>query len=225
MAESPWSQRVRVISSLGDRNRRAIFDYVRAAARPVGRDEIAEALAMTRGAAAAQLDRLAEDGVLEVTFAKPGAGGPGTGRPSKYYALALREVVASVPERSYELAGELMAEAAERSMSESAPIAECLDAVGREAGESLGREHGSIEAVLAAAGYAPVAAAREGTIELANCPFHRLAQGHRAVMCGLSAALLEGALEGCGDALRCLEPIEPGDGAGECCARIVPRRG
>ncbi|MDQ4503281.1 transcriptional regulator [Sinomonas sp. ASV322] len=225
MAESPWSRRVQAVSSLGDRSRRAIFDYVRAAARPVGRDEAADALGMTRGAAAAQLDRLASDGILAVTFVKPGAGGPGTGRPSKFYALAVREVVASVPERNYELAGELMAEAAERSMTQSVPIEECLDAVGRETGNALGREHGSIEAVLEAAGYSPVARVPEGTIELANCPFHRLAQGHRAVVCALSAALLEGALEGCGDARRSLEPIEPGHGAGECCARIMLRKG
>src|SRR5579859_6418003 len=118
MAGTSWSQRISAVSALGDRTRRALFDYVRVAGHPVGRDEAAEALGLTRGAAAAHLDRLAEDGVLAATFAKPGAGGPGTGRPSKFYSTAITEVVASVPERSYELVGELMAAAAERSMSD-----------------------------------------------------------------------------------------------------------
>jgi predicted ArsR family transcriptional regulator len=178
---------------------------------------------LTRGAAAAQLDRLAEEGVLSVTFAKPSGGGPGSGRPSKFYAPAGPEFVASVPERSYELVGELMASAAERSLVEGAPMNVCLDMAGREAGIKLGREHGSIEGVLQTTGYNPRPSAEPGGFELANCPFHRLAQGHRTVVCSLSAALLEGALDGCGDPDHSVEPIDPEDGLGECCARIVPR--
>ena len=223
MPLAPWSRRLAAVASLGDRTRRALFDYVRSAGRPVGRDEAAEALGLTRGAAAAQLDRLADEGVLSITFAKPGAGGPGTGRPSKFYSLATTEFVASVPERSYELAGELMASAAERSMTEGAPMDECLNAVGREEGEKLGREHGNIESVLDAAGYNPVPNTQEGGFELANCPFHRLARGHREVVCGLSAALLEGALAGCADPAHGVQPIDPDEGPGECCARIVMR--
>jgi hypothetical protein len=44
------------------------------------------------------------------------------------------------------------------------------------------------------------------------------------VVCSLSAALLEGALDGCGDAAHDLEPIDPDVGPGECCARIVRAR-
>lgn len=224
MPASSWSRRLSAVASLGDRTRRALFDYVRSAGRPVGRDEAAEAVGLTRGAAAAQLDRLAEEGVLSVTFSKPGGGGPGSGRPSKFYSPARPEFVASVPERSYELVGELMASAAERSLADGAPMSECLDTTGREAGLKLGREHGTIEGVLQATGYDPRPSDEIGGFELANCPFHRLAQGHRAVVCSLSAALLEGALDGCGDRDHGVEPIDPEDGPGECCARIVPRK-
>ena len=223
MESTAWSRRVSAVASLGDPTRRALFDFVRVAGRPVGRDEAAEALGLSRGAVAAQLDRLADEGILKATFAKPGAGGPGTGRPSKFYTLAVPEVVASVPERSYELAGELMAEAAERSINRGVPMADSLRAVGRETGEALGRAHGSIEAVLDATGYAPVPGTAAGAIELENCPFHQLARGHREVVCTLSAALLEGALAGCADAVHGVEPLDPADGARECCARIVPR--
>jgi predicted ArsR family transcriptional regulator len=135
----------------------------------------------------------------------------------------VHEVVASIPDRSYELAGELMAAAAERCMADGVPMAECLREVGHEAGEALGRSHGNIEAVLDATGYAPAHGVPPGTIELANCPFHRLARHHRDVVCSLNAALLTGALAGCDDSVHGIEPVTPGEGSGECCARIVPR--
>jgi predicted ArsR family transcriptional regulator len=33
---------------------------------------------------------------------------------------------------------------------------------------------------------------------LANCPFHRLAQDHRALVCALNLQLVEGAIDGAG---------------------------
>ncbi|MGT2462842.1 hypothetical protein [Sinomonas atrocyanea] len=155
MAASHWSRKTAAVASLADATRRALFDYVRRAGHPVGRDEAAHALGLTRGVAAAQLDRLEEEGVLEAGFAKPGPGGPGTGRPSKFYRPALTEVTASVPERSYELAGKLMATAAERSIELGEPMAESLQEAGRREGMALGRRHGNIAAVLEATGYAP----------------------------------------------------------------------
>lgn len=59
-------------------------------------------------------------------------GTSGTGRPLKFYTAGLDEVLASVPERSYELAEELLASAATRSMELGEPIAESLQKVGRE---------------------------------------------------------------------------------------------
>lgn len=224
MTLSRWSERIAAVASLGDATRRALFDYVRRAGHPVGREEAAHALGLSRGVAAAQLDRLAEEGILKAAFAKAGPGGPGTGRPSKFYTAAAPEVLASVPERRYELAGELIASAAERSMELQEPMAESLQKVGHEEGSAIGRRQGSIEAVLEATGYAPVPCSQEdeGCIELANCPFHALALRHRGLVCTLNGALLTGALEGCADSGHRLEPIEPGQGHGECCARIVP---
>jgi predicted ArsR family transcriptional regulator len=226
MAGPTWRQRLGALAALGEDRRRALYLYVRGAGRPVGRDEAADALGLSRAAAAAHLDRLVDDGVLSATFAKPSERrGPGSGRPSKFYVATLTEIVAAVPERSYELAGDLLAAAAERSMAAGTPMAQALAAVGREAGEALGAEHGSIGAVLDATGYDPVPGAA-GSIELGNCPFHRLSRGHRDVVCSLNGALLSGALDGCGDAehsVEAVEPAEPGAGGHACCARIVPR--
>jgi predicted ArsR family transcriptional regulator len=217
-----WRQRLGALAALGEDRRRALYLYVRDAARPVGRDEAADAAGISRAAAAAHLDRLVDDGVLRATFSKPSSRrGPGSGRPSKFYEAALTEVVAAVPERSYELAGELLADAAERSMA-GTPMPDALAAAGHERGAALGAEHGSIEAVLDAAGYEPVPG-EDGTIELGNCPFHRLSRGYRDVVCSLNGALLAGALAGCGDQERRVEGVEPAEGRHECCARFVPR--
>ena len=230
-----WRERLGALASLGEDRRRALYLYVLSAPGPVGRDEAASAVGLSRGAAAAHLDRLVDDGVLAATFSKPaGAGGPGSGRPSKFYTAAMPEVAAAVPERSYELAGELLAAAAERSIATGEPMQECLRAVGRTAGEALGRSGGSLGDVLEEAGYVPLPGS-DGSIELGNCPFHRLSRGHRGVVCGLNAAFLGGLLAGCGDGEHSIEPVEPGEpvaqgGAGDargggaaCCARIVPR--
>ena len=216
-----WRERLGALASLGEDRRRALYLYVLSAPGPVGRDEAAAAVGLSRGAAAAHLDRLVDDGVLAATFSKPAGGGPGSGRPSKFYTAAMAEVAAAVPERSYELAGELLAAAAERSMATGQPMQECLRAVGRAAGEEHGRAGGSLGEVLEGAGYAPLPGA-DGSIELGNCPFHQLSRGHRGVVCGLNAAFLGGVLAGCSDAEHSIEPVEPGTA---CCARIVPRPG
>lgn len=218
-----WRTRLGALASLGEDRRRALYLYVREAGRPVGRDEAADAAGISRAAAAAHLDRLVDDGVLAATFAKPTSRrGPGSGRPSKFYEAVLTEVVAAVPERSYELAGELLAAAAERSIEGGAPMSESLAAVGHEHGEALGAQLGSIEAVLGETGYEPQAGP-DGAIELGNCPFHRLSRGYRGVVCSLNGSLLTGALAGCGDSDRWVEAVEPGNGHHACCARIVPR--
>ncbi|GAB3283104.1 helix-turn-helix domain-containing protein [Sinomonas notoginsengisoli] len=218
-----WRARLGALASLDEDRRRALYLYVRDAGRPVGRDEAADAAGISRAAAAAHLDRLVDDGVLAATFSKPTSRrGPGSGRPSKFYEAVVEEVLAAVPDRSYELAGELLAAAAERSIARSAPMSEALAAVGHERGQALGAEYGSIESVLEATGYEPVAG-EDGTIELGNCPFHRLSRGHRGVVCSLNGSFLAGALAGCGDSGHCLEPVDTSDGRHACCARIVPR--
>ncbi|GAB3557688.1 helix-turn-helix domain-containing protein [Arthrobacter alkaliphilus] len=222
MVSSSWSARTAIVASLGDPTRRALFDYLRQAGKPVGRDELAHALELPRAVAATQLDRMAREGILSVSFSKTGPGGPGTGRPAKRYAAVTTEVLASVPERSYELIGDLIAAAAERSMVNEESVEQNARAVGRERGYELGQAHGTIEGVLEATGYSPLSI-DDGTIEFTNCPFHRLALDHPMLVCCLSGALLEGALEGCGDATRSVEAVSPGHGGSQCCARLIRR--
>jgi len=72
------------LSSLADPVRRRLYEAVVRSAKPVGRDEAAAAAGVGRSLAAYHLDRLAEEGLLEVSYGRPeGRGGPGAGRPAK----------------------------------------------------------------------------------------------------------------------------------------------
>jgi predicted ArsR family transcriptional regulator len=58
---------------------------------------------------------------------------------------------------------------------------------------------------------------RRKEIVLTNCPFHRLAEEHRALVCGMNLSLLGGVLETTGaEPLKARLAPEPG----YCCVRI-----
>ncbi|HEY9378556.1 MAG TPA: helix-turn-helix domain-containing protein, partial [Jiangellaceae bacterium] len=72
--------------------RRDLYDWVVAQGRPVGREESARALKITRALATFHLDRLAAAGLLESGYRRlSGRVGPGAGRPARVYWRADRE--------------------------------------------------------------------------------------------------------------------------------------
>ena len=98
------------MAALAEPTRRRVYDHVARQSGAVDRDEVAAAVGLPRTTAAFHLDRLAQCGLLEVHFARrSGRTGPGAGRPSKLYRRADGAVEVSVPERHYDLAGELLA--------------------------------------------------------------------------------------------------------------------
>jgi predicted ArsR family transcriptional regulator len=204
------------LAALDEPIRRRLFAYVRSSSEPVSREDAAEAVGISRSLAAYHLDKLAEQDLLTASYRRPeGRTGPGAGRPAKLY-VAQGEVSVSVPPRDYELAADLLAEAAE--MSDEARAA--LDAVAARAGRRMGDgQEGSLGDALATRGYEPYED-DAGVMRLRNCPFHRLAEQHRDVVCGMNQAYLEGLLEGLGrtDVRASLEP-EPG----RCCVAIRAR--
>jgi predicted ArsR family transcriptional regulator len=221
-------QRVAAIATFDLPVRRQLFRFLTDAERPISRDDAAEALDIPRSVAAFHLDKLADVGLVVVHFERTtGRSGPGAGRPTKLYSAADREVAVSVPDRSYDLAGALFAAGIDESKRTGAPIAKCLTQAARAAGRALGEESSaaaatskrssraqrrrSIVEVLRRHGYEP-RVARNGAIALKNCPFHRLAEQHRDLVCGMNLDFLAGLLEGFG----------PGDGLG---ARLAPEPG
>jgi predicted ArsR family transcriptional regulator len=192
------------------------------------RDEAAGSLAVARSVAAFHLDKLAEAGVLEVRFERVGGrSGPGAGRPSKLYRLAADELAASVPERRYDLAGTILATAVAESTRTGTPVRECLREVARDEGRAVGEEATSaggrrarrdaVMDVLTRHGYEPSLVRRE--VALDNCPFHRLAEHERELVCGMNLDFLTGLLEGIGAADRLTARLAPEPG--HCCVRIA----
>lgn len=221
MQELPHARRVSAITCLDDPARRALFDLVSRSDEPVGRDQAAAELEMSRSTASFHLDRLVTEGLLETEFHKKGGKqGPGSGRPAKFYRPAVSEVSVSIPDRHYELAGDLMAAAIAESAGTGEPAATILQRLARAAGQRMGDEAGSIEAALERNGFEPQPDDAGGYV-LGNCPFHRLARNHTDVVCNLNGALLEGAVEGCQDTRHAAVPDPEG---AYCCARIVADR-
>jgi predicted ArsR family transcriptional regulator len=222
MSELSQAARVSAVAALQDPIRRALFAFISRSPSPVGRDEAATAVRLPRTTAAFHLDRLVEAGVLVAEFSKlNGRTGPGSGRPAKLYRRASTEVSVAVPERHYDLMGDVLAASIEAADKSGSSIRESLTATARRHGRELGAAAGSLNGMLERTGYAPEDAG-DGTKLLTNCPFHRLAASHTDIICQANLALLEGAAEGADDR-SCDIRFEPGEG--HCCVRIAPHTG
>jgi predicted ArsR family transcriptional regulator len=183
---------VEAIGVLHEPVRRAVYEYTVGRGEPVGRNEVAEALGIGRTLAAFHLDRLAEAGLLDVSYARrSGRTGPGAGRPAKLYRRSVAEHEVTLPPRRYQAAAELLAEAVERSGAD-----DLLFTAARRQGRSVGAaaRDAELSEVLAEQGYEPER--RGDSIVLRNCPFHALARDFPPLVCGMNLALLEGLVEG-----------------------------
>lgn len=212
------------MSLLDEPIRRRLYDWVVSQDRPVGREESARALGITRALATFHLDRLAGAGLLEASYQRlTGRTGPGAGRPARVYSRAAREFSVSLPERKYERAAQLFATALERTGD--GPVPGPLRMAARELGESVGSKQAQrspsrrLLAALIDGGYEP-RTDETGTIRLRNCPYDALAQEHRSLVCGTNLALAEGITRGAGteEWQPVLDP-QPG----YCCVAFVPR--
>lgn len=224
-------QRIAAIAALDQPIRRDLYRLLSADGWTT-RDQAAEALGVARSVAAFHLDKLADAGVVEVRFERTsGRSGPGAGRPSKLYRPASDELSACIPDRHYDLAGSLLATAVAESTRTGVPVVECLRTAARAAGRSLGEQAGEAAAlapsrhrreaivdVLARCGYEPETGRRK-EIVLANCPFHRLAEDHRELVCGMNLDFLAGLLEGIGTSAGLTARLQPEPGS--CCVRIA----
>jgi predicted ArsR family transcriptional regulator len=206
------------IGALADPLRRALYEYVAAQRGPVGREQAATALDLPMHSVKFHLDRLVEADLLSTTYRRLGdRSGPGAGRPSKLYQRTDEQVVVSLPERRYDLAGHILAAGVERA-TRGEPLEQALATAADEAGRSIGATVApggprEFEGVLAAQGYEPRV---EGdTMLLANCPFDTLADEHTELVCGLNLSFVQGVADGVGcHAVASLEP-EPG----LCCVK------
>jgi predicted ArsR family transcriptional regulator len=196
----------------------------------VGRDTAAAVLGVARSVAAFHLDKLVSAGLLDAGYERQtGRTGPGAGRPAKVYGRVAGEIGVSLPPRHYDLAGSVLAEAVSRAVSGAVSVSQALAAVARETGQRMGGEaagrrrdrspRAALMEVLTRFGYEPHRKGAE--VALHNCPFHRLAEEHRDLVCGMNLDLLGGVIDGVGgteifDAELAPEP-------GSCCVRLRSR--
>lgn len=191
------------VSALAEPARRALYLYVVAQPEPVSRDQAAAGVDLPRHTAKFHLDRLVEEGLLDTEYRRlSGRRGPGAGRPTKLYRRSTRQVSVTLPERNYDLAGQILAGAVEDAARDGVPVLEAVRRAAAEAGRRLGAEQGlrdgptaldDLAAALRANGYEP--RIQGDVIVLANCPFHALARTHTELVCGMNLHLIAAMLD------------------------------
>lgn len=238
-----FAAKVSDVGALAEPARRALYLFVVAQPEPVSRDQAAVGVDLPRHTAKFHLDRLVDAGLLETEFRRlSGRRGPGAGRPAKLYRRADRQVTVNLPERQYELAGQILADAIADASTSGGQVRESVSRAAAEAGKSIvvaalaaepaaqtsgppsGQPsgptpgptpgHRSLIDVLAVHGYEP---RREGdVVVLANCPFHCLAERHTELVCTMNHELITAAADALGEPVEVrLDPAP-----GRCCVTL-----
>lgn len=208
--------------------RRRLYDWVVSQTEPVGREQAANAVGVTRALATFHLDKLAAAGLLEAGYRRlSGKVGPGAGRTARIYWRSDREFSVNLPERRYARAADLFATALERlgHGDPPPPLTDAARDVGSQVGASArrGADRTRLTKALERAGYEPHPD-EHGTIRLRNCPFDALVPAHRDLVCRTNLAFAEGVAQGAG--VTGLRPVlDPRPGF--CCVAFVagPRGG
>ena len=220
------------VSALANPLRRALYRYVCAADREVGRDEAARAVDASRDLVGSQLDRLAEVGLLEVSFRRlSGRSGPGAGRPSKLYRPTALEIDVSMPPRRYSVAADVFAGALQAAGVPQATV----DESARELGSTLGEEArraasgrpsrkrtiATLVALAEVNGFEPVLSG--GRMALTNCPFRSLVESRGQLVCRTNLAFFQGVLAGlAADGMEAATVPAPRGRA--CCVTVASAR-
>ena len=119
--DDAFGHRVTKLGALADPVRRALYRFVADQPGAVSRDQAADGIDVPRHTAKFHLDRLVDEGLLVTEFRRlTGRSGPGAGRPAKLYRRSRKEVAVSLPSRRYDLAGDVLADAVERSLGGTA---------------------------------------------------------------------------------------------------------
>jgi predicted ArsR family transcriptional regulator len=223
VTEEAFARRVVKLGTLADPVRRALYRFVSDQPGAVSRDQAAAGVDVPRHTAKFHLERLVDEGLLVTEFRRlTGRSGPGAGRPAKLYRRARKEISVSLPDRRYDLAGQVLADAVRRAL-DGASLRVALDDAADDAAAAVasGAERyddprRSVAEALARLGYEP---RDDGEMRLSNCPFDRLAGDHPDVVCALNGRFVAGLCERLGSEAP-VERVATGPGAGGCCVRI-----
>jgi predicted ArsR family transcriptional regulator len=229
MASEALRLEIASVAALDDPIRRRLYEYVVDQAEPVSRDMAASGVEVARHVAKFHLDRLEEEGLLEAEYRRPSVKtGPGAGRPTKYFRRSSREINVSIPERHYDLAARVLAQAITVSQTGEISIVDALEKTAVNFGQLMAQEVQSklsgasnktkvtdaISEVLDEHGYEP---RREGgRLVLANCPFHSLATEYTTLICGINHNVIDALVSEFPSSFKAdLEPTP-----GRCCVTL-----
>jgi predicted ArsR family transcriptional regulator len=227
--DSSQAAAIESLASLADPHRRRLYAFVRAARRPVSREEAAVAIDISRKLAAFHLDKLVASGLLRVSSAPPRLP-RAVGRAPKRYEPVTETVSVSLPGRRHDELATILVLAADAD-NDLGSTAAGRRRVARDRGRRLGaaasttdrrgrlgppRALDLVESVLVGAGYEPYRS-RPDRLRLASCPFHPVAVCAPEVVCTINVDLLGGLLDGLGvTSLVVTLDVVPG----ECCVEI-----
>ena len=194
-----FEEDVELLGVLVEPQRRRIYDELAQATEPQTLADVAGALDLGRTLTTFHMNKLVAAGLVDVVPAQPGDGR--RGRPSQRYRVSRREIEASVPPRRYDIVASVLLEAA-RTQQDGETVAAAGRRAGRRRGAELAREEPvrrgaplrRLERLLGRLGYAP--ARSDSTLVLRNCPFDKLRDTDRDLVCGINHALVEGYVEG-----------------------------
>lgn len=233
-----------VVALLAERIRRDLYTFVRREGRPVSRDEAAAHAGISRKLAAFHLDKLVAGGLLRAHTDRPATG---VGRRPKVYEPGRVELAISVPTRHYDLLAELLLDAVAGSSSvrtgdsrdrddDALSPGHVVAAAAREEAARRGERDGTAErhklrhgrlgperaltaagAVLEARGYEPARVAPRRLV-LRNCPFHRLADRSRDLVCTINHAYCSGVVTGLDAEESVHAVLDPAEGL--CCVQL-----
>jgi predicted ArsR family transcriptional regulator len=224
-----FDSQVAGVGALAEPARRGLYLYVVGQPEPVSRDQAAAGVDLPRHTAKFHLDKLVEEGLLDTEYRRlSGRRGPGAGRPTKLYRRSGRQVAVTLPQRHYELAGQILAGAVDSAADGGTPVLEAVHRAAADAGRRLATDGdrndlrlspsplARVAAVLASHGYEPRIQA--DAIVLANCPFHALAREHTALVCGMNLHLIRAMLDelGCPRVRATLDPAP-----NRCCVTLT----
>jgi predicted ArsR family transcriptional regulator len=232
MTRDDLAERVAGVAALADSVRRDLYLYVSAQPAPVSRDQASDALGIPRHTAKFHLDKLAEEGLLDISFKRLSERrGPGAGRPTKLYTRSSRQLTVILPERRYDLAGQLLATAIDNAAAQGITVADALKATAADWGRGIADQaratagpRPSPERLLACTCQALAENAYEprrtdGTVLLCNCPFDALAREHTELVCGMNLAIMTAVTEQLEETALAAR-LEPAPD--RCCVVLVP---
>ncbi len=193
--------RLALLKALGDNSRYAIYLELARAPAPRATADIAESLGLHPNTVRPHLERMRELGLLEVTIDARGA----VGRPQHRYSLAATAPALGLEPPAFPvLARMLLRLAADAAI----PAGDA-----RETGRDQGRhDAGEVEpsstwdhallAELDLLGFDPAGVHDDAgiTVAFTRCPFRELAETAPDLVCSLHRGLVEGFVEGRGDA-------------------------